>query len=172
MSRILPEYYFKSNDNMNEYYDRSKNYSQMMPNHRRSNLSRKHKGLYNIIEKTLDNHTVYYYIPVEYGRNYDISQLAEIPLDDNYTRNNTPILAKRRNIDSHDDNYIEKLPRISSRQRNHVPLRRPHMIERIYFETPSKVNEYVDDDYHHRPKNAEIYEHVTRERVPKQHVGL
>ncbi|CAF1630683.1 unnamed protein product [Rotaria magnacalcarata] len=168
MSRVTPEYYYTLNDIASEHNSRSKNCSQILSNKKRSILSRKNKRQYNIIEKDIDNHKVYYYVPVEYGNNYDLSQLDEEPIDEVRKRSYSPRLVRRRNFESYDDNYPEKLPMISSRPHNYVSPRRPHVIQRTYYEpSPSQTSEYINEN-DHRPRNEELYEYVVRERMPRQ----
>ncbi|CAF3279427.1 unnamed protein product [Rotaria socialis] len=168
MSRAAPEYYFTSNDIASEHNSRLKNYLQTLSNKKRSILNRKSKRQYNIIEKDLDNHKVYYYVPVEYGNNYDLSQLDEEPIDEVRKRSYSPRLVRRRNFEPYNDNYPEKLPMISSRPHNYVSPRRPHVIQRTYYEpSPSQTSEYINEN-DHRPRNEELYEYVVRERMPRQ----
>ncbi|CAF2457088.1 unnamed protein product [Rotaria sp. Silwood2] len=161
MSRVVPEYYYTSNDISNEHGNRLKNHSQVTSNRRK-------KRRYNIIEKDRGDHKTYYYVPVEYGENYDISQLDEIPVYEEKKRNYSPILVRRTNLESYDDNHIEKLPIISPRQHNYVSPRRAHVIERIYYEpSQSQTSEHVLEN-DHRPQNEETNEYVLQDRVPKQ----
>jgi hypothetical protein len=124
----------------------------------------KQNGQYTIIEKDFGDHKLFYYIPEEYGNNYDISQLDEIPTNEEEHKYYSPRSVRRKY------DYIDKLPLISPRRYTHVSPRRAQVIRRIYYEPPppQKV-EYVyeEDD---RPEDEEIIEYILGDRRPRQRV--
>ncbi|CAF0971477.1 unnamed protein product [Rotaria sp. Silwood1] len=165
MSRVVPEYYYTSNDIAQEHSNKLKNYSQTISKRRK-------KRQYNIVEKDFGDHKAYYYVPVDYGNNYDLSQLDEVPTDKEQKRSYSPILVRRKNFETYDDNHIEKLPIISPRQHNYVSPRRAHIIERIYYEpSQSQTSKYIHE-HDYIPQNEEINEYVVRDHVPKQRLKV
>ncbi|CAF3830672.1 unnamed protein product [Rotaria sordida] len=152
------------------------------------------KGSYNIVEKDYGDHKIIYHIPVEYGDDYDISELEDMPTAEEeqpqqqQQQRNSPKLVRRRTIHQYADvgydndyEYVEEIPSVAPRQRMYISPRRqrdPQFVDRIYETQPaSETVEYVyeddyPDDYDYRPENEEQVEYVVRERVPKQTVRL
>jgi hypothetical protein len=159
--------------------------------------SRTKSGSYNIVEKDFGDHKVIYHIPVEYGDDYDISQLEETPTIEDRQQHqqgySSPRLVRRRiyqeydNVDYDDEyEYVEEIPISSPRRRVYVSPRRQtrdvQVIRRIYEPQPVvqpvvETVEYIYEDeypdvYNNIREKEEEVEYVVRERVPKQTVRL
>lgn len=145
--------------------------------------SKRRDGTYNVVEKDFGEHKVIYHIPIEYGEDFDVSQLEDIPIHDEETNNSSP-LVRRRVIQEYDDRndyeYVEEVP-IARSPRRHVylpPKRQSEteIVERVYQrQSPRKTVEYVYEDdrsdrYEYRSDDdeEEIVEYVVREPKPKQ----
>jgi hypothetical protein len=108
------------------------------------------KGTYNVIEKDFGDHKVIYHVPFEYGDNFDISQLEDIPPVNQQPQSyNQPILVQRRIIQHYNDfddtdryEYVEEIP--ASKRRVYVSAHRPGSPEivtkRVYETEPPKKN--------------------------------
>lgn len=152
------------------------------------------KGSYNIVEKDYGDHKIIYHIPIEYGDDYDISQLEDMPAigeeDDEEQqqprRHNEPKLIHRRvyhqyeDFDHDNDDYVEEVAIVKPRRRVFVSPRRhgkTQVVDRIYEASPTreKVEYVIEDDYlddsDNIPENEEV-EYVVRRRVPKQKVRI
>jgi hypothetical protein len=190
--RIVSEYYtpdeFTSKNNKTRIIPRQ-NYSHAVSNNTGVITSKTRNGSYNIIEKDFGDYKVIYHVPIEYGDDYDVSQLEDIPAVEEQ-RQQTPKLVRRRiyqqynDIDYDDDyGYIEEIPVVSPRRHVYVSSRRPRdtQVVKTIYETrsrsPTEIIEYVyeddyEDGYDYKPDNQEQVEYVVRERVPKQTVRL
>lgn len=147
--------------------------------------NRTRNGSYNIVEKQFDDHKVIYHIPIEYGDDYDVSEFDHMPIDDqDYRRNPSPKLTRRRIIQQYDDvdyddyEYGEEAPVLTPRRRRiyYSPRSRPEppIIRKTYrSRSPVETVEYIYDDdssdyYEYRPQPVEKIEYVLEERQPKQ----
>ena len=145
--------------------------------------TRAREGSYNVVEKDFGDHKVVYHIPIEYGDDYDVSQLEDISIVEEPTGRTSPKLVRRRIIeqypdyDNNDIEYVEEVPVVSSRRQIYPsPRRQPEtqVIERIYEPIPPPPTvEYIYEDdygeqYNYRPDNVEEVEYVVRERAPRE----
>jgi hypothetical protein len=155
-------------------------------------ITRKSKnGTYNIIEKDFGDRKVIYHIPIEYGENYDVSQLEDIPTVEEQQQQqstNSPKLVRRRIYQEYNDDdynndyeYVEEIPIVTPRRHVYVSPRRQRdvqVVERIYeSRLPIKTVEYIYEDdhqdvYEYRPEREQEVEYIVRERLPKQIVTL
>ncbi|CAF3326715.1 unnamed protein product [Rotaria socialis] len=154
------------------------------------------KGSYNLVEKDYGDHKVIYHVPVEYGDDYDISQLEDMPTvaeEDEEQRpqqlqSNAPKLIHRRiyhqygdlddnDNDDDDDEYVEEQVIVRPRRRTYASPRRQRnirIVDRIYeAQQPTEKIEYIidndySDNYDNRPESQEEVEYVVRQRVPKE----
>lgn len=158
--------------------------------HDGSITNRRRNGSYNIVEKEYDDHKVIYHIPIEYGDDYDISQLEDISIDDEFSQRNSPKLTRRRIIQQYEDveydderEYVEEIPVYTPRRRVYYSPRRrrdPPIIRKVYrTRSPIETVEYIYEDdssdfYDYRPQPVEQVEYVIEERLPptKQIVRL
>jgi hypothetical protein len=161
-----------------------RNYSYPVSNHEGVITSKTRDGTYNVVEKDFGDHKVIYHIPIEYGDDYDVSQLEDISITDEQTSRNSPKLVRRRIIEQYNDydydndiEYVEEVPVLTPRRRVYDSSRRPRdvqVIERIYEPIPPvETVEYIYEDdygdrYERRPDNHEEVEYIVQERVPKQ----
>ncbi|CAF2496950.1 unnamed protein product [Rotaria sp. Silwood2] len=144
-------------------------------------------GSYNIVEKDYGDHKVIYHIPIEYGDDYDISELenmSTVEEEQSQQKHNSPKLIRRRIIHQYSDfdndndyEYVEEVPTITPRNRIYVSPRRQRdtqVVKHIYQPPPaSETIEYVyeddyPDDYDYRLENEEQVEYIVRDRVPQQ----
>lgn len=150
--------------------------------------SRARNGSYNVVEKDFGDHKVIYHIPLEYGDDYDVSQLEDIPIDDGFSGRNSPKLTRRRIIQEYDDvdydndtEYVEEVPVLAPRRRVYYSPRRrrdPPIIRKVYrTRSPVETVEYIyeDDssdfyDYRPPPPPAEQVEYVIEERLPAKQI--
>jgi hypothetical protein len=152
-------------------------------------ITRKSKnGNYNIVEKDFGDRKVIYHIPIEYGENYDISQLEDIPTGEQQRSTNSPKLVRRRIYQQYNDDdynndyeYVEEIPIVTPMRHVYVSPRQQRdvqVVERIYeSRLPIKTVEYIYQDdhqdvYEYRPEHEQEVEYVVRERIPKQIVTL
>jgi hypothetical protein len=192
--RIPPEYYtsdeFSYRNNKTRIIPRQ-NYSYGSSNNAGVITSKTKSGTYNIIEKDFGTHRVIYHVPIEYGDDYDVSQLEDIPITEEEQPQqtiNSPRLVRRRIYQQYDDSdynddyeYVEEVPIVTPRRRVYIsprPQRDTQIVETIYeTRSPKKTVEYIYEDdrsdvYDYRPENEEEVEYVVRERAPKQIVRL
>jgi hypothetical protein len=164
------------------------NYSHVLSNNTGVITNKTKNGSYNIVEKDFGDYKVIYHIPIEYGDDYDISQLEDIPIVPEQQSNDSPRLVRRRIYQQYNDvdydndyEYVEEIPVVSPRRRVYVSPRRQEdreVVQRIYEQRPppTQTVEYIYEDDHsdpyaHRQENEEV-EYIVRERVPKQIVRL
>jgi hypothetical protein len=200
-SRLPPNYYtsdeFTYGNNTNRFIPHE-NDSHVSPNNRGVITQTKNDGSYNIIEKDFGDHKVIYHIPVEYGDNFDISALEDIPPVDEQQQqpqprqqqlNNSPRLVRRRIIQQYNDfdatddyEYVEEIPaprRVydSSRRSNDASNR-----TRVVYElqpppppVPQTIEYVYDDDNTYfldtRPQIEEEVEYLVREPEPRTTVN-
>jgi len=192
-NRIPPEYYtsdeFSYRNNKTRIIPRQ-NYSYGSSNNAGVITSKTKSGTYNIIEKDFGTHRVIYHVPIEYGDDYDVSQLEDIPITEEEQPQqpiNSPRLVRRRIYQQYDDSdynddyeYVEEVPFVTPRRRVYIsprPQRDTQIVETIYeTRSPKKTVEYIYEDdrsdvHDYRPENEEV-EYVVRERAPKQIVRL
>ena len=144
-------------------------------------------GSYNIVEKDFGGHKVIYHIPVEYGEDYDVSQLEDIQPTQQQQLRNSPRLVRQRIYQQYRDydddyEYVEEVPVISSRRRVYASPRRQgetQVVTRVYeSQSPVQTVEYIyEDDYsdaydYNTENDEEEVEYVVEERAPKQIVRL
>ena len=159
-------------------------------------IKKSRSGSYNVIEKDYGDHKRIYHVPIEYGENYDLSQLDEPaalppPVFEEKSQKNSPRLIRRRIYQEYEDDddddedddygYVEEVPMVSSR-RVHVTPRRlnkeTEIIERVYEPNPpARTVEYIYEDdrsniYEYQPERQEKVEYVVREPAPKPVVRL
>ena len=193
-SRILPEYYtsdeFAYDDNAERDVQQN-TYPNDVSNHINGVITNKTRsGSYNIVEKDYDDHKVIYHIPIEYGDDYDLSELENMPTveeeeEEQQQRLYSPKLVRRRiyrlypnDDDVNDDyEYVEEVPITAPIRRVYVSPRQPRttkVVEQIYEPQPvTETVEYIyDNDYDPRRENEEEVEYVVRERAPNQTVRL
>ncbi|CAF3351790.1 unnamed protein product [Rotaria sp. Silwood1] len=150
------------------------------------------KGSYNIVEKDYGDHKVIYHIPIEYGDDYDISELENMPTvaqeqpppPPPQQQRSSPKLIRRRIIHQYRDfdndndyDYVEEMPMVPPREHVYFSPRRQRdiqVVDRTYQAHPApETIEYVyeddySDDLDYIPENEEPVEYVVRERVPRQ----
>lgn len=193
-SRMPSDYYiideYAPKNNAQQFLPKS-NYSQDIPTARHGVVTNKtRKGSYNVVEKDYGDHKVIYHIPVEYGDNYDVSKLEDVPAveEEAKPQQTSSKLVRRRiyhqykNVNN-DDNYeqVEEVPILTSRRHVYAPQTHPRdkqVVTRVYETQPvTETVEYVyDDDYSdiddYRPDDEEEIEYVVRERVQEPIVRL
>jgi len=139
---------------------------------------------YKIVEKDFGDGKVIYYIPLEYGDDFDISQLGNKPKPDEEQVYNSPKLVRRRTIQQYSDieydndyrEYVEEVPIVTSCRHVYIlprKQRNTQVIEKIYeSQLPAEIVEDTykknyPDIFDYRAKNEETG-YVVRENVPKQ----
>lgn len=185
----LPDYYasdeFVYKNNTSKMIPQ-KNSSQTISNHDGVITTKTRSGTYNVVEKDFGDHKVIYHIPIEYGDDYDVSQLEDISITEEPITRNSPKLVRRRIVEQYHDSdndyeYVEEVPVLSPRRRVYQSPRRQsetQVIERIYEPIPPvQTVEYIYEDdygdqYNYRPDNHEEVEYIVQERVPKEIVRL
>lgn len=170
-SRVVPEYYYKTNEIRNGHNNRSRDYVYVTPKNTTYTKNRSQQGPYNITEKDFGDHKVRYLSPTEYENGYDTPQIDERPVyDEEQEEYYSPRLIRRRYYREPDDNYNEEFPMVTPRRYVAAPQVQPKVIKRIYYRptptppSPSPVEYIYENDY--RPKNEEIVEYV----VPRKRV--
>ena len=169
-SRIIPVYHH--NVDVNDRNGRQKYYSSII-SHKPNSISNRGKyGKYTINQKDFGDHKLFYYIPVEYGNNYDLSQLDEMPINERKTQMHLSSLVRRKYYRIYDNNYIEKIPIISPRGHARISPGRASIIRRLHYRlvAPNTSKYVYEHDY--RPKNEEITECTVQDHLPRREVGL
>jgi hypothetical protein len=161
------------------------------PNEKGVITKKSRSGSYNVIEKDFGDHKRVYHVPIEYGDNFDLSQLDEPPVVELQNPNSSPRLVQRRIYEDYGSaerergrererdiayGYVKEVP-VTATQRVYVPPKRPsretEVIERVYEAVPvNSTVEYVYEDdranvYELRPEKEKKVEYVVRETVPQ-----
>jgi hypothetical protein len=192
-SRLPPNYYtsdeftYENNNNNTTRFVPQENYSHIIENSRGVITSKTRDGTYNVVEKDFGDHKVIYHVPIEYGDDYDISILDDIPSDDQLKRlvQDSPRLVRRRIIEPYNDfddtddyEYVEE---ITAPRRVFVSPRRSRdtqVVTRVYeSEPPTQTVQHVyednyADDHDYRIQTEEEVEYIVRDRTPKPVVIL
>ena len=124
-------------------------------------------GPYNIIEKYVDGHKVFDYIPASYGSEYNLSEF-----DENHQRKYySPTMIEQRHYQSSindEDEEEEEEYILTPRRVRYTSARRPRVVNRVYYE-PQPRSDIIEYVYHEdlRPK---VEEYVVQDRTPRRRV--
>lgn len=188
-TRVIADYLPPQSTNYRNYTNRDvprDNYAYNNPHEQGVITKKTRSGSYNVIEKDFGDHKRIYHVPIEYGDNYDLSQLDE-PTVVEETRKPSPRLVRRRIYHQYDDypepvdyEYVEVPPAVPppvTTRTVYVSPRRAsrdtEVVEEIIETVPAnrKVHYIYEDDnanaYEYRPVDDEVVEYVIREPAPK-----
>ena len=193
-TRVFSEYLPPQNTSYRSYAPRDvpplrDNYLFTDPNSKGVITKKSRSGSYNVIEKDFGDHKRIYHVPVEYGDNYDISQLDEPPIIEPVVQKPSPQLVRRRIYHQYEEpvnyEYVEipspsppPPPPVTTRHVYVSPPPAPRPVreevgEEIIETVPvnRKVRYIYEDDYanayEYRPVNEEVVEYVVREPAPQ-----
>ena len=133
-------------------------------------------GSYNVIEKDYGDHKRIYHVPIEYGDNFDLTQLDEPKIIDETQPVTSPRLIRRRIYHEYDDynqdyspreDYFEDTPAVSTRRVYVSPrrnARETEVVQRVYETAPLQPVKKVE--YIYEDDNANLYEY--RSETPEE----